>query len=96
MTALMLQMMTSTDADVGAAIDRMNKTNAEMFERLLQGFPTEDIPNLSFVLNAILTSAITAMLARSMSLDEAQARVEWAARAALGHAEAQRPSAALR
>jgi AcrR family transcriptional regulator len=96
MTALMLQMMTSTDPDVGAAIDRMNKTNAEMFERLLQGFPTEDIPNLSFVLNAILTSAITAMLARSMSLDEAQARVEWAARAALGHAEAQRPSAALR
>jgi AcrR family transcriptional regulator len=96
MTALMLQMMTSTDPDVGAAIDRMNKTNAEMFERLLQGFPTEDIPNLSFVLNAILTSAITAMLARSMSLDEAQARVEWAARAALGHAEAQRPSAVLR
>ncbi|MCW2593532.1 MAG: TetR family transcriptional regulator [Mycobacterium sp.] len=96
MTALMLQMMTSTDPDVGAAIDRMNKTNAEMFERLLQGFPTEDIPNLSFVLNAILTSAITAMLARSMSLDEAQARVEWAARAALGHAEAQRPPAALR
>jgi AcrR family transcriptional regulator len=96
MTALMLQMMTSTDPDVGAAIDRMNKTNAEMFERLLQGFPTEDIPNLSFVLNAILMSAITAMLARSMSLDEAQARVEWAARAALGHAEAQRPSATLR
>ena len=88
MTALMLQMMTSTDPDVSAAIDRMNKTNAEMFERLLQGFPTEDIPNLSFVLNAILTSAITAMLARSMSLDEAQARVEWGARAALGHAEA--------
>ena len=92
MTALMLQMMTSTDPDVGAAIDRMNKTNAEMFERLLQGFPADDIPNLSFVLNAILTSAITAMLAGSMSLDEAQDRVEWAARAALGHAEAQRRS----
>ena len=90
MTALMLQMMTSTDPDVRSAIDRMNKTNAEMFERLLQGVPAEDIPNLSFVLNAILTSAITALLAGSMSLDESQVRVEWAARAALGHAEAQR------
>src|SRR6195952_5288279 len=43
MTALMLQMMTSTDPDVAAAIDRMNTTNAEMFDRLLQGFPADDV-----------------------------------------------------
>ena len=90
MTALMLQMMTSIDPDVRAVIDRMNHTNAEMFELLLRGVPAEDIPNLSFVLNAILTSAITGLLMGSMSLDECQAKVEWAARAALGHAEAQR------
>ncbi len=85
MTALMLQMMTSTDPDVSAAIHRMNLTNTEMFESLLQDFPVEDIPNLSFVLNAIVTSAITELLTRSMSLDECQARVEWTARAALGY-----------
>lgn len=86
MTALMLQMMTSTDPDVSAAIDRMNLTNAEMFELLLQSFPAEDIPNLSFVLNAIVTSAITGLLRRTMSLDDCQAQVEWTARVALGYA----------
>ena len=68
MTALMLQMMTSTDPDVVATIDRMNLTNAEMFERLLDGLPPEDIPSLSFALNAALTSAITRMLNGRMSL----------------------------
>jgi AcrR family transcriptional regulator len=91
MTALMLQMMTSTDPDVASTIDRMNETNAEMFERLLRGFPPEDVPSLSFALNAALTSAITRMLNGRMSLDEAQARVEWAARALLERAYAQLP-----
>ena len=91
MTALMLQMMTSTDPDVASTIDRMNRTNAEMFERLLRGFPPDDVPNLSFALNAALTSAITRMLNGRMSLDEAQARVEWAARALLERACAQLP-----
>lgn len=86
MTALMLQMMTSNDPDVGSTIDRMNQTNAEMFERLLHGFPPDDIPNLSFVLNAALTSAITRLLSGRISLDESQARVEWAARALLERA----------
>jgi AcrR family transcriptional regulator len=86
MTALMLQMMTSTDPDVSAAIERMNATNAAMFDRLLQGFPAQDIPNLSFVLNAILTSAITGLLTGSMSLEECQERVEWTARAVLRQA----------
>ena len=83
MTALMLQMMTSTDPDVCAAIDRMNHSDAQMYARLLHGFPPDDIPNLSFALNATLTSAITRMLNGRMSLDEAQPRVEWAARALL-------------
>ena len=83
MTALMLQMMTSTDPDVCAAIDRMNHNDSQMYARLLHGFPPDDIPNLSFALNATLTSALTRMLNGRMSLDEAQARVEWAARALL-------------
>jgi TetR/AcrR family transcriptional regulator, cholesterol catabolism regulator len=86
-------MMTSTDPDVASTIDRMNETNAEMFERLLHGFPPDDVPNLSFALNAALTSAITRMLNGRMSLDEAQTRVEWAARALLDRAYAQPPSA---
>ena len=88
MTALMLQMVRSTDPDVGATLDRMNKANTEMFERLLQGFPAEDIPNLNFALNATLTSAITGVLIGRMTLEESQARVEWSARALLGHVDA--------
>jgi hypothetical protein len=83
MTALMLQMMTSTDPDVVATIDRMNLTNAEMFERLLDGLPPQDIPSLSFALNAALTSAITRMLNGRMSLQESRTHVEWTARALL-------------
>lgn len=88
MTKLMLQMMTSTNPDIGATLDRMNRTNTEMFDLLLQGFPTEDVPNLSFALNAILTSAITGVLSGRLSLEESQAKVEWTVRALLGHAEA--------
>jgi len=84
----MLQMVRSTDPDVGATLDRMNKANTEMFERLLQGFPAEDIPNLNFALNATLTSAITGVLIGRMTLEESQARVEWSARALLGHVDA--------
>ena len=92
MTALMLQMMTSTDPDVSATIDRMNRSNADMFARLLHGLPPGDVPNLSFALNAILTSAITRMLNGRMSLDESQMRVEWAARALLEPTVSQRDS----
>ena len=35
MTALMLQMMTSTDPEVEGRIDQMDRTNVEMFNRLL-------------------------------------------------------------
>jgi len=37
MTALMLQAMTSADPEAKAAIDHMNRTNVEMFNRLLEG-----------------------------------------------------------
>jgi TetR/AcrR family transcriptional regulator, cholesterol catabolism regulator len=90
MTSLMLQMITSKDPDVSATIERMNRTNVEMFDVLLQDFPAEAVPTLNFALNALLTSAITQLLVGSMSLEESQAQVDWAARALLGRAEAQR------
>ena len=48
MTALMLQTMTSTDPEAKAAIDHMNRTNVEMFNRLLEGVAEDDIPNVTF------------------------------------------------
>ncbi len=83
MTMLMGQLMSSPDPDVGAAIDRMNRTNAELFRHLLDGYPPEEIPNLSFALNAMLTSAVTWLLTGRVPLDEALQRVEWSARALL-------------
>ncbi len=55
---------------------------------MVYGFPPDDVPNLSFALNAALTSAITRMLNGRMSLEESQARVDWAARALLERADA--------
>lgn len=80
MTALMLQAMTSTDPESKAAIDQMARTNVEMFDRLLEGIAPERIPDVSFGLNAALTSALTAVLTGALSLDEALTRVEWVAR----------------
>lgn len=37
MTALMLQMMASTDPEVKPIIEQMERNNAEMFNRLLDG-----------------------------------------------------------
>ena len=37
MTALMFQTTTSTDSEARATIDQMNRTNTEMFNRLLEG-----------------------------------------------------------
>ena len=48
MTALMLQAMTSADPEAKAAIDQMNRTNVEMFNRLLEGVADDDIPNVTF------------------------------------------------
>ncbi len=80
MTALMLQAMTSTDAQAKAAIDHMSRTNADMFDRLLEGIAQENIPDVSFGLNAALTSALTAVLTGALTLEEALSRVEWVAR----------------
>jgi AcrR family transcriptional regulator len=79
MTALMLQAMTSTDPEAKAAIDHMGRTNADMFDRLLEGIAPEQIPDVSFGLNAALTSALTAVLTGALTLEESLRRVEWVA-----------------
>ena len=80
MTALMLFLTTSTDLEAKATIDEMNRTNVEMFNRLLDSVAPEDIPNVSFGINSALTGALTGMLAGSMTLEESVSHVEWVAR----------------
>jgi TetR/AcrR family transcriptional regulator, cholesterol catabolism regulator len=84
MTALMLQAMTSADPEAKAAIDHMNRTNVEMFNRLLEGVAEDDIPNVSFGVNAALSNALAGVLAGMLTLDESLARVEWVARTLIG------------
>ena len=91
MTALMLQAMTSTDPEAKAAIDHMARTNVDLFDRLLEGVAAERIPDVSFGLNAALTSALTAVLTGALTLDEGMRRVEWVARTLIEAATA--PSA---
>jgi len=83
MTALMFQTTTSTDPEARAAIDQMNRTNAELFNRLLEGVALEDIPNITFGLNAALSSSLAGVLTGMMTLDESLSRVEWVARVLL-------------
>lgn len=80
MTALMLQAMTSNDPTTRTGIDHMARTNVEMLDRLLEGIAPEHVTNVSFALNAALSSAVTAVLVGAMTLDEALNRVEWTAR----------------
>ncbi len=80
MTMLMVQMVSSSDPDVLATIQRMHRTNAEMFRHLLDGCAPEHIPDLSYALNALLTSAVTWLLTGLIPLDETLKRVEWGAR----------------
>jgi len=80
MAALMHQMMTSNVPEARVAIDEMNRTNSDMFNRLLDGIAPEEIPNVSFGINAALSSAIAGMLTEIMTLEEAIYRVEWVAR----------------
>jgi TetR/AcrR family transcriptional regulator, cholesterol catabolism regulator len=83
MTALMFQTTTSTDSEARATIDQMNRTNTEMFNRLLEGIAAEDIPNITFGLNAALSSSLAGVLAGMMTLEESLSRVEWVARTLL-------------
>jgi TetR/AcrR family transcriptional regulator, cholesterol catabolism regulator len=83
MTALMLQTMRSTAPEARAAIEQMNRTDTEMFNSLLDGVAPEDIPNITFGLNAALSNALAGVLAGMMTSDEAQSRVEWVARVLL-------------
>jgi AcrR family transcriptional regulator len=86
MTLLMLQTTTSTDPAAKATIDRMNRTNTEMFNTLLEGLAAEDVPNITFGLNAALSSSLTGVLAGMMTLEESLTRVEWVARVLLANA----------
>ena len=83
MTALMFQTTTSTDPEAKATIDQMNRTNTEMFNRLLEGVALEDVPNITFGLNAALSSSLAGVLAGMMTLEESLGRVEWVARVLL-------------
>jgi AcrR family transcriptional regulator len=91
MTALMLQTMTSSDLEARAAIDQMNRTNAEMFNRLLDGVAPEDIPNISFGISATLSNALAGLLTGMLTFDETLSRVEWVARALLDSSIVRRP-----
>ncbi|WP_428341943.1 TetR family transcriptional regulator [Mycobacterium sp.] len=83
MTALMFQTTTSTDPQARATIEQMNRTNTEMFNRLLEGVAPEDVPNITFGLNAALSSSLAGVLAGMMTLEESLRRVEWVARVLL-------------
>lgn len=80
MTALMLQAMTSTHPETKAGIDQMARINTELFDRLLEGIAPEHVPNVSFGVNAALSSALAAVLTGALTLDEAVDRVEWVVR----------------
>jgi AcrR family transcriptional regulator len=85
MTALMFQTTTSTDPYAKATIEQMNRTNTEMFNRLLEGIAPEDIPYITFGLNAALSSSLAGVLAGMMTLEESLRRVEWVARVLLAN-----------
>lgn len=88
MTALMFQTTTSTDPEARATIDQLNRTNTELFNGLLEGVAPQDVPNITFGLNAALSSSLAGVLAGMMTLEESLQRVEWVARVLL----ADRPS----
>jgi threonine/homoserine efflux transporter RhtA len=67
-------------------MDHMNRTNVEMFDRLLEGIAEAEIPNVSFGLNAALSNALAAVLTGMLTLDESLDRVEWVARTLIGAA----------
>jgi len=83
MTALMLQMMASTDPEVKDIIDQMDRNNVEMFDRLLDGVAPEVISNISFGLNTALSGALVGLLAGRLTLEESLDHVEWVARVLL-------------
>ena len=86
MTTLMFQTATSADPEAKATIDQMNRTNTEMFNRLLEGVAPEDIPNITFCLNAALNTALSGVLTGMMTLEESLSRVDWVARVLLDDA----------
>ncbi|WP_243841442.1 TetR family transcriptional regulator [Mycobacterium sp. DL592] len=90
MTALMLQMVTSTDPEVKPIIDQIERNNVELFNRLLEGLAPEAISNVSFGLNTALSGALGGLLAGRLTLEDSLAHVEWVARTLLDEAHAPR------
>lgn len=87
MTALMLQMMASTDPEVKDIIDQMDRNNVEMFDRLLDGVAPEAISNVSFGLNTALSGALVGLLAGRLTLEQSLDHVEWVARVLIAEAQ---------
>ena len=83
MTALMLQTMRSTAPEARATLEQMNRIDNEMFRSLLDGVAPEDIPNITFGLNAALSNALAAVLTGMLTLEDSLSRVEWVARVLL-------------
>lgn len=57
----------------------MDRTNAEMFESLLDGVAPKDIPNITFGLNGALSNALAGVLSGLLTFEESLSRVEWVA-----------------
>ncbi|BBZ51117.1 TetR/AcrR family transcriptional regulator [Mycobacterium heidelbergense] len=84
MTALTLQLTISTEPGAKVAIDQLLRTNAEIFNRLVDIVAPEDLPHLSFGLSGVLTGALIWLLTGRMTLEESLSHVEWVARVLLG------------
>lgn len=89
--ALMIQMLTSHDPNVVATVVAMGQTNRALLESLLHGIAAEEIPIISFALDAALMSAVAATVTGQQSLRESTEKVEGTARLLIGNAK---PSAA--
>jgi AcrR family transcriptional regulator len=80
MAALMVQMQTSGDPDVVAALSRMGASSAAMMDRLLVSVPAEALPHVERGIDSVLMNSVTAMVTGRATLEEATARVEGVAR----------------
>lgn len=81
MATLMVQMLGSSDPDVLAIIEQqMARTNTELFNRLLADLPADDIPYVSFALDAALMSTVTWLVTGRTTLAASLERLEGVAR----------------
>jgi len=69
MTALIFQTTTSTRSEARATIDQMNRHEYRNVQRSPGSIAAEDIPNITFGLNAALSSSLAGVLAGMMTLE---------------------------